>query len=259
MTATEVQKQAYEPEILTLRGKVAIITGGTTGIGRATALLLGRKGVKVVVYGRHPEELEDTLHDMMDAGVAEYHGLTADNAYEEQIVKVFAECRQRFGEPEILINNAALPAESILDTDYDEALYILRVNILGYLTCVREAAKSMRARGSGHIVNVGSMSAVTREAGSELYVATKAAIAAMSESLRKQLGQEGIRVSLVEPGLVGTNLHGEPADVPSQLQMQAEAKMLEAEDIAHAIYCVLTQPERSNMYSLRVGPVKQPI
>ncbi|HEX2949581.1 MAG TPA: SDR family NAD(P)-dependent oxidoreductase, partial [Armatimonadota bacterium] len=93
----------------------------------------------------------------------------------------------------------------------------------------------------------------------DLYVATKAGIEGLTESMRKQIGQEGIRVSLIEPGLVGTNLAGEPADVGQQLQMEAEAQMLEAEDIAHAVYCVLTQPERSNVYNIRIGPVKQPI
>jgi len=251
-------KQPYEPEVLELAGKVALVTGGTTGIGRATALLLAKKGLKVVVYGRHEQELKDALRDLEAVG-GDSHGLVADQAYEDQVLRVFAETRQRFGDPEILINNAALPGGSILETSYDDAHYVLRANVLGYLACIREAVKGMRARGSGHIVNVGSMSAEVREAGSDLYVATKAAIQALSESLRKRLGPEGIRVSLVEPGSVGTNLASDQPDIGEQVAQQAAGEMLEAEDIAHAIWCVLVQPPRSNVYTLQIGPVKQPI
>ncbi|MBI3947835.1 MAG: SDR family oxidoreductase [Armatimonadetes bacterium] len=258
MTTYEAQKEHLEPEVMKLEGKIALITGGTTGIGRATANLLAKKGVKVFIYGRDEQDLQDALHDLGETG-GEYHGLNADQAYEDQVLHVFDETRRVFGDPDVLINNAALPAASILGTSYDDALYILRTNLLGYLMCIREAVKGMRAKGGGHIVNIGSMSAKVREAGSDIYVATKAGIEGLSESLRKQLGKENIRVSLIEPGLVGTDLHGDPADVHRQLQMEVEGKMLEAEDIAQAVYCVLTYPPRSNVYEVRVGPVKQAI
>lgn len=253
------ETRQFMPQVQSLEGKVVIITGGTTGIGRTTANLLAEKGAKVVIYGRQEKELQDALGDLQNTG-GEYFGLTADNAYEDQIIKVFEETRKRFGDVDILINNAALPAKSIIsDQSYDEALYILRVNILGYLTCIREAVKMMRNKGGGHIVNVGSMSAQVRETGADIYVATKAAIEAMSESFRKTLGQENIRISLIEPGMVGTNLHGEPPDVESQLEQEIEGQMLMAEDIAQAIYFVLTQLPRNNVLEVRVAPVKQAI
>lgn len=252
------QKAPFEPETMSLEGKVAIITGGTTGIGRATANLLAKKGVKVVIYGRHEQELQDAMNDLKETR-GEFLGLTADNAYEDQIVRVFEETRNRFGDIDILINNAALPASSILETDYEDALYILRVNILGYLTCIREAMKMFSNKGQGHIINIGSMSAVVREETSDLYVATKAAIEGFSEALRKRLGKDNIRISLIEPGKVGTNLHGEPPDVQQQLEQEAAGEMLEAEDLAYAIYYTLTQPPRSNILELRVAPIKQAI
>lgn len=252
------EKKPYEPEIAKLEGKSAIVTGGTTGIGRATALLLAKHGVKTVIFGRHEQELNDTLRDLGDTH-GDFHGLIADSAYEDQLANVFRETRERYGGLDILINNAALPGGSILETSYEQTLYMLRVNILGYLACIREAVGMMKERGGGHIVNVGSMSAKVREIGSDVYVATKAAIEGFSESLRKQLGQENIRISLIEPGSVGTNLSSEPPDLEKQVNQEAEGQSLEAEDIAHAIYYTLTQPPRSNIYELRIGPTKQQI
>lgn len=250
------EKKEFEPEIQKLEGKIAIITGGTTGVGRATVNLLLKHGVKVVTYGRHEQELKDAIADFEKIG-GDFCGLVADNAYEDQIVNVFNETRNRFGDIDILINNAALPGGSILDSSYDEALYIMRVNILGYLTCIREAVKMMRNKGGGHIVNVGSLSAKVREVDSDVYVATKGAIEALSESLRKKLANENIHISLIEPGLVGSNLAGEPPDVEDQANREAEGEMLEAEDIAEAIYYALSQPNRTSVMEVRVAPIKQ--
>ena len=250
------EKEHFGPEIVRLDGKVAIITGGTTGIGRATALLLARYGVKVVIYGRKEDPLEDALNDLKETG-GQYHGLTADQAYEDDIKRVFSETKEHFGDIDILVNNAAVSAGSALEMSYDEALYTLRANILGYMTCTREAVAMMRRKGGGHIVNVGSLSAVEREAGSDVYVATKSAIQGMSESYRKQLAQEKIRVSLIEPGQVGTNLSTEEPDVEQQVERQAEGRQLEAEDLARAVYYILTQPERSNILELHIAPAQQ--
>ncbi len=247
----------FAAETQDLSGKVAIITGGTTGIGRATAVLLAEKGVRVVISGRNERELGDALVDIEDTG-GEAHGVMADNAYEDQILKLFEETHSKFGDIDILINNAALPAKSILqEHSYEDALYIMRVNILGYLTCIREAVKMMRRKGGGHIVNLGSMSAQVRETGADVYVATKGAIEAMSESFRKSLAEENIKISLIEPGMVGTNLHGEPPDIQDQLSMEAEGTMLMAEDIAMVIYYTLILPPRSSILELRIAPIKQ--
>ncbi len=256
--ATQMESTLFEPELRDLSGKVAIISGGTTGIGRATAGLLAKKGVKVVIYGRHEQPLQDAMNDLKRIG-GDHMGLTADQAQEDQIVKVFAETKQRFGDIDILVNNAALAAGSALDTDYEQMEYVLRTNLLGYLVSVREAVRMMERKGEGHIVNIGSMSSTVREVGSDIYVATKAGIEGLSESLRKQLGEKNIRLSLIEPGKVSTNLVSDQPDPEKQQERELEGMSLAAADIAHAVYYVLSQPDRSNIAELRIIPAKQPI
>jgi len=107
---------------------------------------------------------------------------------------------------DILVNNAVQAAGSILDSDYSKWAYVVQTNVLGYMACCREAVDRMKARGGGHIVNVGSLSAKVRESGSDIYVATKAAIEGFSEALRKQVNEQGIKVTLIEPGLGGTDM-----------------------------------------------------
>ena len=113
----------------------------------------------------------------------------------------------------------------------------------------------MKDKGGGHIVNVGSMSADLREPGGDVYVATKAGIQGFSESLRKKVNEMGIRLSLIEPGLVESELtRKSPEKVREKKQNQ---EMLEAEDIAESIYYVLTQPPRCDVVSVQIRPLKQ--
>ena len=102
------------------------------------------------------------------------------------------------------------------------------------------------------IINIGSMSAERREAGSSLYVATKSAVQGFTESLRKEVNQDGIRVALIEPGAVGTDLNDLPPE--KQRQMEAELKMLKAEDIANYIYFILTEPQRVDVIVGEIRP-----
>lgn len=243
--------RALEEERQSVQDKRVLITGGTTGIGRATALLLAAHGARVLIFGRHEAKLEGALRDLREMG-SEAHGLIADVASVADIQRVFAEVDTRLGGLDILINNAALPARSVMDGDYAHWEYVVKVNLIGYLACARLAVDRMRAQGSGQIVNIGSLSAVRREGGSSLYVATKSAIQGFTEALRKEVNKDGIRVVLIEPGLVGTDLNDVPPD--RQRQMEADLKMLKAEDIAACIYFVLTEPRRVDVIVLQVRP-----
>lgn len=242
-------------EIKTLRDKVAIITGGTTGIGRATAILLARNGAEVIIFGRHQDKLDAALRDIKKiSGRAE--GMIADVSESSDIERVFGFADRAFGRLDILINNASLPAETIMNYSPKEIDYIVKTNILGYLLCSREAVNRMKNRG-GHIINIGSLSAKYEEKGASLYVAGKAAVAGFSESLRKEANPLGIKVSLVEPGAVGTDMVEEAPE--AQRSKEEAGKMLKAEDVAAAVCFCLTMPDRAEVMKIQIKPKRQEI
>jgi NADP-dependent 3-hydroxy acid dehydrogenase YdfG len=237
--------------------KSILITGGTTGIGRSTAILLASQGARVMIFGRHQNDLDEAMKDIRETG-GEVLGLTADVSDPEAIQRVFQEFDRQMDKLDILINNAALGYGSITEGGYAEWDYILKTNLLGYMAMTHEAVERMKANGWGHIVNIGSMSADVREKDSSVYVATKAGIQGFSEALRKEVNPLGIKVTLIEPGAVGTDMQSEypPAEQRERIE---KMKMLRAEDIAACVLYTITQPKRCDVVSLQIRPHLQEI
>jgi NADP-dependent 3-hydroxy acid dehydrogenase YdfG len=127
--------------------------------------------------------------------------------------------------------------------------------LMGYIACAREAVERMKKARRGHIVNIGSMSANSRKAGDAVYVATKAGTQGFSESLGKEVAPMGIKVTLIEPGSVGTDMQEESPR--QQRKLEDELKMLKAEDIAICVYYTLTQPPRCNVAAVQIIPLLQ--
>jgi len=253
----ETVKAIYQERLLEpVKGKRILITGGTTGIGRSTAHLLGREN-DVLIVGRHQPELDDSLRDFdkMPHGQGNLNGIRADLADPNDLLRIFAFVDETWGQLDILINNAGLAFNSVLDGAYDDWHYILKTNLLGYLACSRYAIDRMRSYGKGHIVNIGSMSADVREKDSSVYVATKSGIQGFSESLRKEVNELGIKVTLIEPGAVGTDM--QPKE--GQEEKQENLEMLKAEDIAMAIYYCLSTPLRCDVVEMQIRPHRQVI
>ncbi|WP_109699290.1 SDR family oxidoreductase [Chitinophaga deserti] len=256
-----MQEQQTSPltlagEQISLSGKRVLITGGTTGIGREIARMLAAEGAGVLIFGREEGPMQEALKDIREvAGGEAPEGFTADVATKEGIEKIFAEVDARGG-IDILVNNAALGYEGIMQGDYDKWQYILSVNVLGYLACTHEAAKRMEQSGKhGQIIFIGSMSADTREGKSSVYVATKSGIQGFAEAVRKELNPKGIRVSLIEPGAVDTDMQEQSS--AEKLKKVEEKKMLMAEDIAAAVLFVVTRPERCDVVEMKVRPQQQ--
>lgn len=255
MMETEVKLEG-KYQIQEVKNKAILITGGTTGIGRATALLLASKGARVMILGRHEQELNDALADLKKTG-GQVSGITADTSRAEDVDTIFREVDKQLGGLDILINNAALPAQDTTMTATEEMAYVVNTNLLGYLNCAHHAMQRMKAQGRGHIVNIGSMSAQVREKGSSVYVATKAGIEGFSEALRKEVNEMGIKVSLIEPGEVGSDMN--PRSLEDQRKAQENLEQLRAEDIAACVYYCLTQPQRTDVVLVQIRPHLQAI
>jgi NADP-dependent 3-hydroxy acid dehydrogenase YdfG len=236
-----------------LTGLGVIITGGTTGIGRATAILLAQKGANVLITGQSSEHLDEALESIKETGPqGNFDGITADLATKEGVEAVFNKADETIGNLDVLINNAALAYQGVSDGGYEDWERVVKTNLLGYIGCTRGALDRMTQQGRGHVILIGSMSADVRETGSSIYVATKAGIQGFAEAVRKEVNEKGIKVTLIEPGAVGTDM--QPANTDEQQQNQENLEMLKAEDIAAAIIYTLQQPFRCDVVELKIRP-----
>jgi len=240
----------------TIAGKAILITGGTTGIGRATAHLVAGLGAKVFITGRHQEQLDETIRDAKtqypDALLS---GITSDLSSEQGVEEVFQALQSEFGDIDILINNAGLAAESAAEGDYEKWSYILNTNLLAYIACANAAIKRMKIKKNGHIINIGSMSAEIREPGSSVYVATKSGIQGFTAALRKELNPDEIKVTLIEPGAVNTDM--QPGTSTERQKKVDALEMLDAADIAESILFCLSRSKGCDVVSMQVRPLKQ--
>jgi NAD(P)-dependent dehydrogenase (short-subunit alcohol dehydrogenase family) len=238
-----------------LAGRTAVVTGGSTGIGRATVLLLSELGVRVLTNARSDEHLGEAQADFART-TTPVETVLADLGSQEGVEALFDRADALFPHLDMLVCNAAIPAGSAVETDYAGMAEVVDTNLLGYLACSHEAVNRMRANGGGQLVLVGSMSADVREPSGSVYVATKAGIQGFAESLRQQVNEDGIRVTLVQPGAVGTDMQPDPE---THAQQAEDQEMLLAEDVAQAVQFCLAQPARCDIVRLDLRPHRQMI
>ncbi len=234
-----------------LEGKRILVTGGTTGIGRATVALLAREGAHVLTFGRHQPELDEALANA-GGGSGKANGLIADVAKKEDLDKVFAAVDDQLGGVDVLVSNAGLSAGPAHEMAEDEWRYVVETNLLGAFASARRAILKMANQGGGHLVFVGSISSEIKTEGESVYAATKAGLQTFAETLRKEVSDKNIRVSVIQPGSVATPM--QPKSEEEQQEAIAEHEMLYAEEIAEAIRFVLTRSERNDIVNLRIEP-----
>ncbi len=240
-----------------LQGKRILVTGGTTGIGRAILALLAQKGGRVLTFGRNSEPLDDALTHARQVGGDEVYGLTADVAYKEGVDEVFRAVDSQLGGIDVLIANAGIGAKPAQETSDEDWRYAVETDLMGYIACAREAIARMGDKG-GHIVFIGSLTSERKGKGSSVYAAAKAAGQVYAEALRKEVQDKNIKVSIVEPGTVGADLRG-PSETPEmQREKIAKHEMLYAEEIADAVAYVLEASPRTDIVNLRIEPRLQP-
>jgi len=243
-----------------LAGKVALVTGASSGIGEATAFALAQEGTRVAALARRSDRLEQVVKRIKDAG-GEAIALVADVTNEAQLRDAIRQTKETFGRIDILVNNAGVMLlHQIEGVDTEEWRQMLDLNVLAVMLACHEMLPIMKAQGGGHIVNISSVAGRQVKAGYSGYNASKWAVGAFSESLRQEVTRQHIRVTVIEPGMVATELRGHITD-PEVRKAQQEAERsitpLRGEDIAAIIVFAVTQPEHVSISEILVRPSEQ--
>jgi clavulanate-9-aldehyde reducatase len=241
-----------------LAGKVAAITGASSGIGEATALALSGVGAAVALGARRRDRLEE-LAGRLD-GPSSVHEV---DVTDEAQARAFVEAAHReHGALHILVNNAGVMLLGPVDrADTSEWRRMLEVNLWGLLICTHAALPLIAGSGGGDIVNVSSVSGRRADAGAAVYNLTKFGVHAFSEALRQEALHAGIRVTVVAPGVVDTELqrHNVNPMVQQTLERVREqiGEVLQAADIADAILYAVTRPPHVCLNEMLVRPKTQ--
>jgi NADP-dependent 3-hydroxy acid dehydrogenase YdfG len=224
-----------------LEGRKAVITGGTTGIGRAIGILLASYGAEIFTCGRTQAHLDDALERMNEVGKA--GGIACDVSDPEQLDRFFAQADETLGDWDIAVVNAAVPAEGVTDMSEDEMRYAIATDFTAYLVSAHKAVAKLKDKGD--IVLIGSYSTHKLGPGSTVYAGCKAGVHGFAEALRREVSDDGIKVSLVVPALTGSDFQYPDIPADEQREKIKAEEMLRAEDIAVAVHFALTQPRRA--------------
>ena len=237
-----------------LQDKVAIITGGNSGVGAATAILFAREGAKVVISARRQPQLEEVAAKIREAG-GEVLPVVADISKPKDADRVVAEAIQAYGKLDILVNNAGVleaglkPIDRVEDADMDR---ILDINTKGTMYCMRAAAAKMEEAGYGSIVNVASVAGVMG-CGGAAYVASKAAIIGITRHTALRFAGKGIRCNAVCPGTIvtpmvsGMNATNMDTDMFGQMAKHGDLKVPPCmpEDVANILLFLASDESRA--------------
>jgi NADP-dependent 3-hydroxy acid dehydrogenase YdfG len=242
-----------------LSGQVVAVTGASSGIGEATALACARAGATVALAARRSDRIEALAQRIQgDGGRA--LAVTADVGDEDQAQAFVQRTHAELGRLDVLVNNAGVMLLGpIENAPTEEWRSMIHVNVFGVLYCTHAALPLMREQGSGHIVNVSSVAGRVARLGSGVYNLTKWGIGAFSESLRQEMVPLGVRVTLIEPGAVATELpgHNRPEILEQMAKNFAGVTPLSADDIAVAILYAIGQPPNVAVNEILVRPSAQ--
>lgn len=242
-----------------LDGKVAAITGASSGIGEATAIALARAGACVSLAARREDRITD-LQQRIEGEGGRALALATDVTREEEARSFVERTRAELGGIDILVNNAGLMLLGAVEgADTEEWRRMIDVNLLGLLYCTHAALPLMREAGGGHVVNVSSVAGRIASAGSAVYNLTKWGVGAFSEGLRQEAVHANVRVTIIEPGAVATELLSHNSE---QVKTMAAKRFegvtpLEAADIAAGILYAVTQPDRVAVNEILIRPANQ--
>ena len=237
---------------MNLVGKVAIVTGGTKGIGRGIAEALVRERLNVCIGARCASEIEEVTAALNKLGGGKAIGFVCDVRDHAQVKSLFARVSAVFGGVDILVNNAGIgmfaPVEEMAPEDFRA---ILETNLSGVFYCCHEAIPLMKERGGGYIINISSLAGANPHPRMAAYNASKFGLNGFSEALMQEVRHDGIKVSYIMPGSVNTEFGG---DTPSD----TNSWQLQPADIARVVIDLLHHDERSLPSRIEIRPSRPP-
>ena len=243
-----------------LAGRVALVTGASSGIGDATARALADAGADVAIAARRHDRL-DMLAREIEKTSAKVLVLAADLLREEENRRIVADTEAHFGRLDILVNNAGVMLLAPVDgSDPADWRRMLELNVLGPMVSSQAALPGMRERGGGHIVNVASTAGRIANPNVSGYSASKFGVVAFSESLRREVYKDRVRVTVIEPGVVETELREHIPHAGTKQAIDAWAasmRQLQPEDVASAVLYCVTQPAHVNVNEILLRPTDQ--
>jgi NADP-dependent 3-hydroxy acid dehydrogenase YdfG len=240
-----------------LTGRVALVTGASSGIGAATAFALSAAGASVAVGARRTDRLQELVKQLDGRALSLELDVTDESACRAAVART----QDELGGLDILVNNAGVMLLGpIVDADTEDWRRMLHTNVLGLMYMTHAALPHMLEKGAGDIVNVSSVAGRVARLGSGGYNASKWAVNAFSESLRQEVTTRGVRISLVEPGAVETELtdhitHDSTRDLVKG--MIAQLRPMQPEDIARAVVYIVSQPAYVAVNEILIRPTDQ--
>jgi NADP-dependent 3-hydroxy acid dehydrogenase YdfG len=243
-----------------LAGKVALVTGASSGIGEVTAVALAEAGAAVAIGARREDRLDALAARLRDGGAAVLQ-LELDVTDEQACADAVGRTREELGGLDVLVNNAGVMLlGTIVGAGTEDWRRMINTNVLGVMYMTHAAIEGMVEQGSGDIVNMSSVAGRVARKGAGVYNASKWAVNAFSESLRQEVTGRGVRVSLVEPGAVTTELTDhitQPEAKAAAETMYTSMQALQADDIARAVVYVVTQPPHVAINEVLIRPTDQ--
>lgn len=240
-----------------IENKVILITGGSTGLGAATARFLAARGAKIAVAARRKDKLDEVVASITAAG-GEARAYELDVTRKSQVEAVVASVVQDFGKIDVLINNAGLmPIRPMAEVNTDEWDAMIDVNLKGTLYGIAAVLPRFAAQESGHIINLSSVAGVKVFApGGTVYSGTKFAVRAISEGLRQEVGDK-IRVTSIEPGAVDSDLKYSTTGTAADTVLNFYKSAIPADSVARAIAFAIEQPADVDINEIVLRPTKQ--
>jgi 3-hydroxy acid dehydrogenase/malonic semialdehyde reductase len=243
-----------------LHGKRVLITGGAGGVGRAVAALMVGSGARVLIADRNEGDLDRVVGDVRTShGSGSIEAVMADLSTTNGIASMFERADQWLGGLDMLIACAGVGSGPLMEMAEPDWRYVIESNLVSYVGCTQGAIARIRAAGidDGMIILVGSISVHIKAVGESVYNASKGGVASFAETLRKELIPESIRVTLIEPGAIGSAM--QPFSPEDRARLVTEHEMLAPEAVAEAIFFAATRPAGVDVVTLRIEPLVQKI